>query len=144
MQERIEMSEQEVSRLEVLSQVADGRLSQRKAGERLGLSERQVRRLLRGYEARGAQALVSQRRGRASNRRIAAAIKSAILARVQDCYADFGPTLAVEYLRAEGYRVSKETLRQWLMEAGQWKAKPDRHKRRHPPRLRRPCVGEWV
>ncbi|GHU01727.1 hypothetical protein FACS1894154_11690 [Betaproteobacteria bacterium] len=51
------MSVQEVMRLEVLRQVADGLLNQRQAGERLGISERQVRRLLRGYEARGAQAL---------------------------------------------------------------------------------------
>lgn len=144
MAERIEMSEREVNRLEVVIQVAQGLLSQRKAGERLGLSERQVRRLLRGYETQGAQALVSQRRGRASNRRIAGAVKSAILARVQECYADFGPTLAVEYLQADGYTVSKETLRQWLIEADQWKAKPEQPKRRHPPRQRRSCVGELV
>ena len=63
MPERIEMSAREVNRLEVVIQVAQGQLSQSKAGERLGLSERQVRRLLRGYEAQGVQALVSRRRG---------------------------------------------------------------------------------
>ena len=144
MPERIEMSAREVNRLEVVIQVAQGLLSQSKAGERLGLSERQVRRLLRGYEAQGAQALVSQRRGRASNRRIAAPLKSAILSRVQECYADFGPTLAVEYLQADGYTVSKERLRQWLIEADLWKAKHEQAKRRHTPRQRRSCVGELV
>ena len=39
---------------------------------------------------------------------------------------------------------SQETLRQWLIEADCWKAKPEQHKRRHPTRQRRTCVGELV
>lgn len=83
MTERIEMNGKEIRRLEVLREVIDGVTSQRAAGVVLGLSEPQVRRLLRGYEAQGAQALVSRRRGRASNRRIDAARKAAILGRVR-------------------------------------------------------------
>ncbi len=88
-----------------------GVVNQRQAGQRLGLSERQVRRLLRRYEAEGAVGLVSRRRGRPSNRRIAQAVKEAVLERLRSRYAGFGPTLAAEYLRQEGMRVSKETLR---------------------------------
>ena len=40
---------------------------------------------------------------------------------VGDRYADFGPTLAAEYLRGEGLRVSKETLRGWMTEVGWWR-----------------------
>lgn len=144
MLERIEMSGKEIRRLEVLRQVADGVVSQRAAALALGMSERQVRRLQRRYESEGAAGLVSQRRGKPSNRRYAESIKGAILARVQECYADFGPTLAAEYLRDQGFDVSKETLRGWLIEVGLWRAAPGRRQRLHPPRPRRPRLGELV
>ena len=80
-----------------------GVLSQREAGRVLGVSERQVRRLARRYGALGAAGLVSKRRGQPSNRRLDEAVKQTIVERVRDRYADFGPTLAAEYLRGEGH-----------------------------------------
>jgi transposase len=142
--ERIEMSVKEVRRLEVLRQVADGVLSQRAAARALGLSERQVRRLQRRYEGSGAAGLVSRRRGRPSNRRLGESVRDGILGRVRECYRDFGPTLAAEYLRGEGFEVSRETLRGWLIEAGLWRVAPGRRRRAHPPRARRPRLGELV
>jgi hypothetical protein len=60
-------------------------------------------------------------------------------------YADFGPTLAVEYLAGEDdERLSVETLRQWLLGAGLW----ERHRRGGPAhrkwRERRGQFGELV
>lgn len=51
---------------------------------------------------------------------------------MQAKYRDFGPTLAAEYL-AEKHRVevSKETLRQWLMEAGRGKRGSDGRRNLH-------------
>ena len=100
----------EVKRLEVLRRVADGVMSQRAAAQALGLSERQFRRLQRRYDGQGAVGLVSRRRGKPSNWRLAEAVKAEVLARVRECYGDFGPTLAAEYLRGEGFELSKETL----------------------------------
>lgn len=142
--ERIEMSVGEVKRLEVLRQVSDGVLTQGMAAEVLGVTVRQVRRLQRRYEASGAAGLVSRRRGKPSNRRLPEEVKGAILARLRECYADFGPTLAAEYLRAEGRQVSKETLRGWMIEAGLWQAARGRRVCLHPPRPRRPRCGELV
>ena len=142
--ERIEMSGKEVKRLEVLCQVADGLVSQGMAAQALGLTVRQVRRLQRRYAEAGAAGLVSRRRGKPSNRRIADEIKAAILARLRECYADFGPTLAAEYLREDGLQVSKETLRVWMIEAGLWQAAKGRRVCLHPPRPRRPRCGELV
>jgi transposase len=65
----IVMSEKEEPRLGVMSKVKDKRISQKMAGEVLGLSERQVRRLLRVYEKEGPKGLTHKRRGRPSNRR---------------------------------------------------------------------------
>ena len=101
-QERIEMSERELKRFAVLQQVIDGSRSQGQAALALGLSERQIRRLQRGVEREGARALISRRRGRPSNRRVETTVREGILAQVRARYADFGPTLAAEYLRADG------------------------------------------
>ena len=142
--ERIEMSKKEIGRLEVIRQVLDEVMSQRRAAELLGLCERQVRRLQRGYEEEGAVALVSKKRGRASNRRIDDEVRTAIVARVRTRYHGFGPTLAAEYLGQDGYRVSKETQRRWMVGAGLWQVTKGRRRALHPPRLRRSRVGELI
>lgn len=143
-QERIEMSERELKRFAVLQQVINGSRSQGQAALALGLSERQIRRLQRGVEREGARALISRRRGRPSNRRVETTVREGILAQVRARYADFGPTLAAEYLRADGYTVSKETLRRWMIAAGLWQAQRKRRTRLHPPRPRRARLGELV
>ena len=84
---------------------------------------------------------MSKRRGQPSNRRLDEAVKQTIVERVRDRYADFGPTLAAEYLRGEGLRVSKETLRGWMTEVGWWRPAQGRRQRLHPPRPRRPRWG---
>ena len=138
------MSKKEIGRLEVLRQVLDGKISQRRAAELLDLSDRQVRRLQRGYEEEGAGALVSKKRGRASNRRMGEGMRHAIESLLRTRYRGFGPTLAAEYLGQDGYAVSKETLRTWMVEAGLWQVAKGRRRALHPPRLRRPRVGELV
>jgi len=142
--EHIEMSGQEVKRLEVLRQVSDGVLSQVQAARVLHVTVRQVRRLQRRYEESGVRGLVSRRRGKPSNRRFPEVYKEEVLVRLRECYADFGPTLAAEYLQGEGLRVSKETLRGWMMEEGLWQASKGRRVCLHPPRPRRPRCGELV
>lgn len=144
MGKRIEMSEREIERLTVLERIKEGVVSQRQGAAVLGLTDRQVRRLMRRYEREGAAGLISRRRDKPSNRRIAEAVKEAILARVKARYADFGPTLAAEYLAADGFTVSKETLRGWMSEAGLWQARQKRVPRLHPPRPRRARRGELV
>ncbi|WP_223163462.1 ISNCY family transposase [Methylococcus geothermalis] len=138
------MSAKELGRLELVREVAAKRMKVAQAAGRLGLSPRQIKRLVRAYRQAGAEGLVSRRRGKPSNHRFDEDFKAKVLARVREDYPDFGPTLAAEYLRAEGLSVSKETLRQWMHHAGLWQAKSARVKRSHPPRLRRPRLGELV
>src|SRR5256885_2075497 len=92
------MSRRELERAEVLLLVHERRITQAAAAERLGLSLRQVERLYRVYRANGASALVSRKRGRPSNRRLATEIRTEALRLVRDRYSDFGPTLAHEKL----------------------------------------------
>lgn len=145
MEGEVTMSVRELDRLEVVQQVADRRLSQADAARRLGLSIRQIKRLVRSWRGERAVAVVSRRRGQPSNRRIPEAEKNRFVALVREHYADFGPTLAAEYLGADhGFGYSAETLRGWMVEAGLWRPRPGRRSRPHPPRERRPCRGELV
>ncbi len=60
-------------------------------------------------------------------------------------YVDFGPTFAAEKLReCHGLKVNKETLRQWMIDWGIWKAKRHKAVRIHQTRQRRTCFGELV
>lgn len=57
---------------------------------------------------------------------------------------DFGPTLAAEMLAEyHGFKVSRETLRKWMVEDGIWLSRKQR-RRFHQPRLRRECFGELI
>jgi hypothetical protein len=61
---------------------------------------------------------------------------------VRENYADFGPTVAAEKLEEDhGLKVSRETLRKWMQDAGMWLSRKQR-RTFHQPRLRRECYGE--
>src|SRR5207245_7895126 len=92
------MSKQEFSRLDVLLRVQSGRLRVSDACALIGLERRQVFRLLRGLKQDGARSLLSKRRGRPSNHRLPAEVRTLALSIVRERYADFGPTLAAEKL----------------------------------------------
>ena len=143
--ELVTMSAREIERMGVVRQVVEGRLSQKRAGEWIGLSERQVRRLCAAYKSQGAAGLVSRKRGRASNRRLSADLKGHALTIVRERYADFGPTLAHEKLtELHGIHVSRETFRKWLIADGMWLTRVARAPKAHQPRRRRDCLGELV
>src|SRR3954452_22192736 len=132
------MSKADLSRVDTLVRVGRGELPVAGAASLLGLSERQVFRLLARFRSEGAAGLASRRRGRPSNRRLPAAVREAALAVVRERYPDFGPTLAAEELAgAADIRPPRETLRQWMAEAGLWAPRKARRGRVHQPRHRR-------
>ena len=139
------MSDKELSRVEILRDLAAGRLTVSAAGELMGLERRQVLRLSKAYQEHGATALISKKRGRASNRQTPTDIKAQALELIKARYADFGPTLAAEKLReVHGITVGRETLRLWMLDAGLWANRVKRRGRVYQPRYRRECVGELV
>ena len=110
------LSMRESDRAGMIGQVAVKRLRQREAAERLGLSVRQVKRLLARYRARAPSGLVSGRRGKPSNNAMAEAVRREAMELVRERYSDFGPTLAREKLvEVHGFRLSVETLRRVLV-----------------------------
>jgi len=67
------------------------------------------------------------------------------MALVRERYADFGPTLAAEKLgELHDMRISRETLRAWMVADGLWQTRKKRRGRVHQPRYRRDCLGELV
>src|SRR6266403_4151176 len=141
----ITMSRNELTRLRVLIDVADGRLSVVDATGLIGVGRRQIYRLLQAFRADGADGLISRKRGGPSNRALGLVFRETVLAIVRERYADFGPTLAAEKLsELHGLDLGVETLRQWMIGAGLWVRRKDRLKRIHQPRARRDCLGELV
>ncbi|VVS99961.1 transposase (fragment) [Roseovarius sp. EC-HK134] len=115
------MSERELNRIEVLSQVSQGRMTAVSAANVLGLSRRQVHRLLMAFQADGPAAIRHKARGLASNNRIDPAVREFAVMLVRENYIDFGPTFAAEKLAEDhGLKVSRETLRKWMQDAGLW------------------------
>ena len=119
MAETVALTMGELDRLQIMSQLAERRLTRRRAGALLGLSARQIRRLYRAFVGDGAGGLASRRRGRPSNRRLAAATREQALALARERYADFGPTFAHQKLtEVHDLVLSVETLRGWMTVAG--------------------------
>jgi DNA transposition AAA+ family ATPase len=141
----VSMSNKEFARLDVLLGLEAKRIRVADACSLLSLKRRQVFRLLRAFRERGATSLVSSRRGRPSNNRVPSAVRDLAIGIVKERYADFGPTLACEKLaKLHDYRVSRETLRQWMIAEGLWLDRRRRLPSVHQPRNRRSRVGELV
>jgi DNA-binding Lrp family transcriptional regulator len=140
------MSQEERDELNWLKRARDGSITQREAAERIGVSERWVRKLLKRMAERGDAVVVHGLRGRPSNRRLAAATqRQAVAILKQPDWHDFGPTFAAEQLaKRHQIQVGKETLRKWMIEAGIWQSRPQRLQEVHSWRTRRSGFGELV
>ena len=144
--ERIAMSQEERDRLDWLKRARDGSISQREAAQRMGVSDRWARTLLKRMKRQGDGVVVHGLRGRASNRKIPAPTQKRALTILQESdWHDFGPTFAAEQLaKRHQIQVGKETLRGWMIEAGLWKPAARRLQEVHCWRPRRSAFGELV
>jgi transposase len=140
------MTQADRDRLVTLKKAKKKLIRQREAAEELGVSVRQVKRMLRALKQRGDKAAVHGLRGRPSNRKIEEKIeREAVKILSRPVYEGFGPTLAAEYLRKKhGIDASKETVRQWMIQARLWRGKKGKVKEVHTWRPRRSRFGELV
>ena len=65
----LQMSQKELSRLEIVQRVIDKRLKQVDAAKQLKLSYRQTKRLVKAYLQYGAKGLISKKRNHPSHRK---------------------------------------------------------------------------
>jgi DNA-binding Lrp family transcriptional regulator len=140
------MTQADRDRLVALKKAKKKLITQKQAAEEIGVTERQVRRLLRKLRRKGDRAVIHELRGRASNRKLAAETEQRAIAVLSDpVYRGFGPTLAAEYLRKRHQiTVSTETVRQWMTKAELWQAGRRRVVEVHQWRQRRSRCGELV
>ena len=145
MGDRLEMSDKELCRLKVLEMLNKRLIKHRIAAEQLEVTTRQTKRLLKEYRRIGDRCVISNKRGKPSNRRHDDDFKRNIEVLIRDKYADFGPKFAAEKLEEEhGITISKESLRKYMVEWGMWRASCGKCYNIHQQRPRRECFGELV
>jgi len=109
------MSRRETKRLHIIHQALDKRITQKTAAELVGLSSRQLRRMLKRVRTEGDDGISHRSRGKASNRSVPKKVKDRVLKLYREKYSDFGPTFACEkLLGVHEIKLSDETLRLWL------------------------------
>ena len=144
--ERIAMSQEERDELDWLKRAKEGSITQREAAQRMDVSERWVRTLVKRMSQQGDAVVVHGLRGRPSNRKLPAETQRQALAILkQPDWHDFGPTFAAEQLaKRHQIQVGKETLRGWMIQAGMWQSQSRRVEAVHGWRPRRSAFGELV
>lgn len=126
------VSIRELKRLKTIQEAIERHITQKTASAVIGISERQVRRLVKAVREQGEKGIIHKARGQVSPKKIPERIKEGALKLYRDKYLDFGPTFAAEkLLEIDGVKLSKETMRKWLVEAGLWKEKRKKPIHRH-------------
>ena len=138
------MTQRDRDRLVVLKKAQKKLIQSSQAAEELGLTARQVRRLLRGLKEKGDRVVVHSLRGRPSNRKTSQGERDKIVRILsQEVYHGFGPTLASEYLaKKHEVEIGREALRQIMIGAGLWRGRRQTVEAVHQWRRRRSCRGE--
>lgn len=114
----ITLSDKQQRRCEIVTRLIARKISSQEASELLGISDRQVRRIRRRYEADGLETLVHGNQGRPSPRRTKTAIVEQLreLAGATGRYHDFNVSHLAELLaRDEGMQIPRSTLSRLLI-----------------------------
>ncbi|HEO64095.1 MAG TPA: ISNCY family transposase [Candidatus Omnitrophica bacterium] len=112
------MKMKELRRIPVIHSIINKQVTQQEAANILGLSRRQIIRIVKDVKEKGDIALVHKSRGRPSNRARPADQKEKILQLCNTTYKGFGPTFAAEKLfEIDRLYIHPDTLRKWFIEA---------------------------
>lgn len=142
MDERLNMSNDDIDRLRTIRNVIDGRLKWAEAARILDVSERQVARVCAQVRAKGNQGVLHGLCGRPSNHHL----KEELLGRALSAlhaprWERFGPTYAQDKLDEFcGIDLGVSTVRRLMLLTNLWEAR-SRGSRHRAWRERRPCVG---
>src|SRR4030066_2328078 len=118
-QEKILMWQRELKRWHLMELVKAGKITLREAGEKIGVSYRQAKRIGRAIRERGIRGLVHGNRGRPSNNRLNESLRKKVLKLSKEIYWDFNDThFAEKLLECEGIDLNRETVRKLRREAG--------------------------
>jgi len=113
------LSGKELKRLKIIQAIIDRKMMQTEGGKILGLTARQIRRIINRVKLEGDKGLCHRARGKHSNRRKSAELRDIVIKLHQEKYSGFGPTLMAEKLgELDNINISDETLRLWFKDSG--------------------------
>lgn len=139
------MSQKELQRIKVIENAVQGRLTVSHAAELLQVSERQVKRLKRSYDAADPEWVHHGNQGRQPANAMSDQLRAQAVALARGKYAGFNDTHLHEKLTgSEGLLLSRQTLRRILRQHGiksPQKRRPPKYRSR---RERRPQEGMLV
>jgi biotin operon repressor len=140
------MTQRDRDRLVVLKKAQKKLITQEQAAVELGITSRQVRRMLWHLKKEGDKAVVHRLRGRPSDRKTDEKTREKIVRILSgEVYRGFGPPLAGEYLaKKHSIPIGREALRQIMMSAGLWHGRKRKVEPVHQWRKRRSCRGEMT
>jgi hypothetical protein len=140
------MSTNELDRVQILTAIKEKRLKKSKGAEKLEISTRHLRRLLRKFKAEGPKGVVSKKVGAPGNNQLSQVKKDKVLDFFKEKdHHDFGPTLAHEYLlESRASDISVGSVRNIMIQHGLWHPNQIRELKIHPLRCRRSKVGELI
>jgi transposase len=143
-QEKILVGQRELKRWHLMELVKAGKITLREAGEKIGVSYRQAKRIGRAIRDKGIKGLIHGNRGRPSNNRLKESLRERVLKLSKEVYWDFNDTHFTEKLReCEGIDLNRETVRKLRREMGM---APKRKRRgpKHRKRRERKVQEGWM
>ena len=136
------MSKKQWKRLDVMERVERGQLTGTESARVLGLSERQVRRLCRAFEAKGPEGLLHGNLGVCPKNRVVDAVRQEVVRLMTKKYIGFNDQHFTEKLREdEGIELGRQTVRRILRCAGIQAVRKRRPRRHHARRPRKAQAG---
>lgn len=143
--ETITLTMKEMRRLQTIEMALAGRITNSEGARRLGLSERQFKRLRKRVATEGPQGAIHKARGRRSNRRLCEEERERIKDLLKNTYAGFNDTHAHEMLtERDGVMISRQTVRALRMEAGLGAKRQRRAPKHRTRRERRGKAGAML
>lgn len=139
------LNPKEKYKLEVIKSAICGDITNCEASKLLSVSERHIKRLKSSVRKFGVNGVVHKLKNKVSNNFSGTNFKANILSLIKTKYSDFRPSFASEkLLEIEGLSVNHETLRNWMVEAGMWKARKKRGHKYFSFRERKDYFGEML
>jgi len=138
------MSKKEINRIDTLCRIERGEETIERAARILGISERQMYRVVKRYREAGEAGLCHALRGRASNQGLSPELCKTAMRLFREQYSDYGATLFAEKLEEHhNIVVSRHTATRWMKKEHLYI--PQRLRRRHRrKRERRSGIGELI
>ena len=139
----ITMTSKEARRYDIIKELISGKINGTDASKKLGLSVRQIKRIKAKVIKLRIKGIIHGNRGKSGNRKIDKITTEKAKKMLHDKYYDFNPLLAQEHLgNDDNIKVSKETVRQWMINENLWRPKRKGTIKKHVWRERKDNYGE--